>query len=103
MYGQVGQGWDGPMTRLVAALRSLDLEGEIAHGGTWVTLHGERCLAYVVEAGEDHLYLTWCDDPRERTVEVYRDPVAALQAGGRRSAHAGRGAHESTGTEGDDA
>jgi hypothetical protein len=57
----------------------------------------------VVEAGEDHLYLTWCDDPRERTVEVYRDPVAALQAGGRRSAHAGRGAHESTGTEGDDA
>ena len=91
------------MTRLVAALRSLGLEGEMACGGTWVILRGERCLAYVVEAGEGPLYLTWCDDPRERTVEVYGDPVAALLAGRRRIAHAGREAHESTGMEGDHA
>jgi hypothetical protein len=91
------------MTRLVAALWSLGLEGEVAFGGTWVTLRGQRCLAYVVEAGEAPLYLTWCDDPRERTVEVYGDPVAALLAGRRRFAHADREAHESTGTEGDDA
>jgi hypothetical protein len=91
------------MMRLIAALRALSLEGEIACGGTWVTLRGERCLAYVVEAGEGPLYLTWCDDPRERTVEVYGDPVAALLAGRRRIAHADRESHEPTGMEKDDA
>jgi hypothetical protein len=91
------------MTRLVAALRALSLEGEIAHGGTWVTLRGERCLAYVVEASEGPVYLTWCDDPHERAVEVYGDPVAALLAGHRRIAHVDRGAHEPTGRERDNA
>ena len=81
-------------------MRTNHLKPEVA-GGPWVTLRGERCLAYVVEAGDRPLYLTWCDDPHERTVEVYGDPVVALPDGRRRIAHADREVHESTGMEKD--
>jgi hypothetical protein len=73
------------MTRLVAALRALEQEGEIALAGRWVTLRGERCAIYVVEAAWSSGYYTWCDDPEERAVQFYLDPIEAIQAGLRRA------------------
>ncbi len=73
------------MTRLVDVLQALGLDGEIDPSGRWVTVRGERSLAHVFEALWDGGYYTWCDDPAERTVEYYRDPVAALQMGLRRA------------------
>jgi hypothetical protein len=39
---------------------------------------------------------TWCDAPHDRTVEVYADSVAALQAGLRRATYStpANGTHE---------
>jgi hypothetical protein len=73
------------MTHLVAALHALGLAGEIALGGRWVTLRGERCRVYLVEAEWRDVYYTWCDDPRERAVETYPDPETAIRAGLRRA------------------
>jgi hypothetical protein len=75
------------MTRLDDALQALGLPNESELGGTWVTLRGERCRVYVMGTTWGHRYFTWCDDPHDRTVEVYTDPVAALQAGLRRAAY----------------
>ena len=72
--------------RLVEALQTLGLQGELSLGGRWVTLRGERCRVYVVEAAWGTHYYTWCDDPAERTVQSYLDPVQAIQAGLRRAA-----------------
>ena len=38
------------MMRLVEALQTLGLQGEVSLGGRWVMLRGERCAVYVVEA-----------------------------------------------------
>ncbi len=74
------------MTRLVEALRSLGLDGEIALSGRWVKLQGERSVVYVVEAAWGAGYYTWCDDREERAVQFYADPAEAVQAGLRRAA-----------------
>ncbi len=74
------------MTRLVDALHALGLDGEVTLSGRWVKLDGEHCPVYVVEAAWGAGYFTWCDDPQARTVEFYRDPVEAIQAGLRRAA-----------------
>ena len=75
------------MTRLVAALRALGIQGEVGNAGRWVTLDGERCRVHVVETARGNDYFTWCDDPAARTVEHYSDPVLAITAGLRRAAH----------------
>lgn len=74
------------MTRLVKALRTLGLDGRIGRSGRWVTLNGERCRVYVVEAPGSRGYLSWCDDPAERTVEHDFDPITAILSGLRRAA-----------------
>ena len=74
------------MTRLVEALLSSGIDGEIALGGRWVKLQGVRCAVYVVEAAWGAGYYTWCDDPEERTVQFYADPAGAVEAGLRRAA-----------------
>ena len=51
------------MTRLVEALLSSGIDGEIALGGRWVKLQGVRCAVYVVEAAWGAGYYTWCGDP----------------------------------------
>ncbi len=53
--------------------------------GHWLTLQGERCAVFVAWASGD-AYYTWCDDPDERAVEAYPDPVTAIGAGLRRAA-----------------
>ena len=79
------------MTRLVAALRALGAEGEIALAGHWVTLQGERCAVYVAEARAGGGYYTWCEAAEARVVEYYLDPTAAIEAGLRRAARRGPG------------
>lgn len=69
------------MTHLVEALRTLGIDGDVSLAGRWVTVWGERCRMHVVEAPWGGGYYTWCDDPAERAVERYRDPIAAVQAG----------------------
>jgi hypothetical protein len=76
----------GAMTQLVDALHTLGLQGEIALDGRWVMVQGERCAVYVTEIAWGGGCYTWCDDPRARTVEFYRDPLDAIQAGLRRAA-----------------
>jgi hypothetical protein len=39
----------------------------------------------VVEAAWGTHYYTWCDDPAERAVQSFPDPVQAIQAGLRRA------------------
>lgn len=87
------------MTRLVAALQSLGLQGEIALAGHWVTLAGERFTVYVVETTSGRGYYTWGQDPDARVVEFYLDPVEAIQAGLLRAAattHASDGGRAET-------
>ena len=74
------------MTRLSEALQALDLQGEVTLSGRWLKLEGARFPVYVVEAAWNGGYYTWCDDPRERAVEFYRDPGEAIRAGLRRAA-----------------
>lgn len=74
----------GTITTLVDAVRSLGLDPEVTLAGRWVRFQGERCPVYVIEA-EAGGYYTWCDDPRERAVEFYHDPDAAIVAGQRRA------------------
>lgn len=75
------------MTRPVEALRTLGLDGQVGRSGRWVTLDGERRRVYVAEAPRRGGYYTWCDDPAERAVEHYPDPVSAILAGLRRASH----------------
>lgn len=75
------------MPRLIEALHNLQLDGEIALGGRWVTLRGEHCLVYVAEALWGAGYYTWCDAEPARAVERYAGPVEAIQAGLWRAAH----------------
>ena len=74
------------MTRLVEALRSLGLAGEISLAGRWLKLPGERCPVYVVEATGGGYY-TWCDDPDARAVQSYLSPTEAIRAGLQRAAY----------------
>ena len=77
---------DGAMTRLVEALRARGLAAEVVLAGRWATIRGERCAVHVVETRSGDSYLTWCDDPDGRTVECYRSPDEAIQAGLQRAA-----------------
>ncbi len=77
------------MTRLVAALQALGLDGEIALAGHWVKLAGDRYTVYVAETMSGRGYYTWGDDPDARVVEFYLDPVEAIEAGLRRAAYPG--------------
>ncbi len=70
----------GAITPLVDALNTLGLDGEIALGGRWVILRGERCAVYVIQAATGG-YFTWCDDPTERAVKAFSDPREAILAG----------------------
>ena len=76
------------MTRLVDVLQARGLDAELDPSGLLATLQGERCSVYVYEAPRGDGYYTWCDDPAERTVEVYSNPAEAVQAGLRREAYA---------------
>ncbi len=78
------------MTRLVAALHQLGLEGEQRFEGRWVKLQGERCSVYVIEDEWGTGYYTWCDDPPARTVEWYPDALGAIRAGLRRAGRGGQ-------------
>jgi hypothetical protein len=73
------------MTRLAEAVEALGLDGELSLSGSWVRLRGERSTVYVVEAVSGTRYYTWCDAPHERYVELFYDPVEAIQAGLRRA------------------
>ena len=77
---------DGAMTRLVEALRARGLVAEVSLAGRWATIRGERCTVYVFETLSADGYLTWCDDPDNRTVEYYRSPDEAIRAGLQRAA-----------------
>ena len=74
------------MTQLVEALHALGLDAELAPSGRWAKFQGERCAVYVTASARGTAYYTWCDDPSARSVEAYRDAVAAIQAGLRRAA-----------------
>ena len=73
------------MTTLVEALHTLGLEGEIMLSGRWVKIRGAQCSVYVAEIAWNKQYCTWCDDPQERALEFYNDPLEAIQAGLRRA------------------
>ena len=73
------------MTRLVAALHALGLDGEIALAGHWVKFQGERCAVYVIQATSGGGYYTWCEHTEARVVEFYLDPATAIEAGLRRA------------------
>ena len=75
---------DEPM-RLIDALRALGLHGDVSQQGRWITLQGERCQVYLIEADWGAGYATWCDAPDQRTVEWYDDPLLAIRAGLRRA------------------
>ena len=81
------------MTQLVEALDALHLEGELSHADRWVKLPGQRCWVYVA-AAKGGGYFTWCDDPQERAIAFYRDPIEAIQAGLRRAEHVARSADQ---------
>lgn len=72
------------MTRLEDALRALDLIGEVASGGRWIKVQGQRCSVYVAESSAQGYY-TWCEHPEARVVQSYADPTEALRAGLRRA------------------
>ena len=74
------------MTRLVEALRARGLAAEVSLAGRWATLRGERCAVFVFETLSADGYLTWCDDPDNRTVEYYRSADEAIEAGLQRAA-----------------
>lgn len=59
----------------------LGLDGEVALGGRWLTLQGERCRVFVAQTAVGEGFFTWCDDPEQRAVEGYADPRQAIEAG----------------------
>ena len=73
------------MAALIDALRQLGIVAEVELGGRWVAIRGERATSYVVEAGWGPSFYVWCDIPEDRSVERYRDSIAAVQAGLRRA------------------
>jgi hypothetical protein len=77
---------EAKMTHLVDVLRLLGVHSEVTLAGRWATIQGERCQVHVVEAPWGAGYYGWCDDPGERAVKRYHDPVAAIQDGLRRAA-----------------
>lgn len=70
---------------LVDAIRYLGIEAELLMDGKWARLDGERFTVYVVELSRHPGFFTWCDDPAERAVEYYPDPVDAILSGLRRA------------------
>ena len=74
------------MTRLGEAFHARGLAAEVSLAGRWATLRGERCAVFVFETLSADGYLTWCDDPDNRTVEYYRSADEAIEAGLQRAA-----------------
>ena len=74
------------MTQLVEALKALGLNGQVELGGRWVALDGQRCKVYIVEERWGNAYFAWCDEPQNRTVEYYSDPITAIKRGLERAA-----------------
>ena len=74
------------MTHLVEALQALGLNGSVDLDGRWVVLDGKRCKVYVVEGRFGSVYLTWCDEPSQRTVQYYSDSFTAIKRGLERAA-----------------
>ncbi len=81
------------MSRLLKAIRALEVDAEVELDGRWVTIQAEGCRVYVVQPAHGSGYYTWCDAPHARSVEYYRDPVEAIEAGLRRARQAG-GEHD---------
>ena len=75
----------GTMTRLVAALQALGLEGKIALAGHRVELAGDRYTVYGAETTSGRGYYTWGQAPDARVVEFYLAPVEAIESGVRRT------------------
>ena len=75
------------VSRLLEAARELGIEVDVALSGSWVTLEGKRGRAYVAETQRRDIFLTWCDDPADRVVEQFDDPVEAINAAARRIEH----------------
>lgn len=73
------------VTSLVDALRYLDIDAEVLMNGKWARLDGEHFAVYVVEMSHYRGFFTWCDDPAERSVEYYSDPLDAILSGLRRA------------------
>lgn len=74
------------MSRLVNALQSLGLQATVEMGGRWVMLQGERCCVYVVQGASNSGFYTWCDAADARSVQFFRDPIEAIEAGLHRAA-----------------
>jgi len=70
----------GTVTPLADALRQLELNGDLSHGGRWLTLSGDRFRVFVVESPRGG-YFTWCDDSDEQAVIFFRDARAAIEGG----------------------
>jgi len=81
------------MTRLSQALELLDLEGEGGLDGRLVKLQGERCSVFIAEGPWAAGFYTWCDDPSERMVAHFDDPIEAIRAGLARASQRGQPAH----------
>jgi hypothetical protein len=74
------------MSRLTEALSTLGLDSKVTLAGRWVTFQGERCPVHVVEAPWGGSFFGWCDDPAERAIRHYLDPMVAIRDGLRRAA-----------------
>jgi hypothetical protein len=75
------------MTRLVAAAQDLGLTADVALGGRWIAIHGDRATVYAIEAAWGEGFFVWCDVPGASAVERYADAIEAIQAGLRRARH----------------
>jgi hypothetical protein len=75
------------MTRLVAAAQDLGLTADVALGGRWIAIHGDRATVYAIEAAWGVGFFVWCDVPGARGVERYADATEAIEAGLRRARH----------------
>ena len=73
------------MAALLAALRELEITAGVELNGRWVTIHGERGTASIIEAGWGSSFYVWSDIPEERAVARYSDALTAVREGLRRA------------------
>ncbi len=73
------------MTHLVDALRILSVHSQVTLAGRWARIEDERCRVHVVDSPWQGSYHGWCDDPAERMVERYANPIEAICDGLRRA------------------
>jgi hypothetical protein len=75
------------MTRLVAAAQDLELTADVALGGRWIAVRGDRATVYAIETAWGESFFVWCDVPGASAVERYADATEAIQAGFPRARH----------------